>query len=88
MQNSQSNDVVAGASTITMQLARNLFLPPDQRFSRSIDRKITEALLAGDLTRLFTKDEILEMYLNLAYFGHLAYGPEGRGTHLFGQECG
>ena len=85
MQNVQSNDVVGGASTITMQLARNLFLPPDQRFDRSLDRKITEALLAQDLTRLFTKDEILEMYLNMAYFGHLAYGPEAAARTYFGK---
>ena len=77
--------MVAGATTITMQLARNLFLPPDQRFNRSLDRKITEALLALDLTRLFTKDEILEMYLNMAYFGHLAYGPEAAARTYFGK---
>ena len=46
VQNTQGDGVVAGASTITMQLARMLFLPPDERFSRSLDRKVNEVLLA------------------------------------------
>lgn len=83
VQNAQSSEVVAGASTITMQLARMLFLPPNERFNRSLDRKITEALLAEEMTDLFTKDEILELYLNLAYFGHLAYGPEAAAQTYF-----
>lgn len=77
----------SGGSTITMQLARMLFLPPEQRFSRSLDRKITEVLLARDLTRLFSKDEILELYLNLAYFGHLSYGPEAAARTYFGKSA-
>lgn len=85
VQNTQNNEVVAGASTITMQLARMLFLPPDERFSRSLDRKVNEALLAQDLTELYSKDEILELYLNMAYFGHLAYGPEAAAQTYFGK---
>ena len=85
VQNTQNSGVVAGASTITMQLARMLFLPPDERFNRSLDRKVNEALLAQDLTRLYSKDEILELYLNLAYFGHLAYGPEAAARTYFGK---
>ncbi len=85
VQNTQGAGVVAGASTITMQLARMLFLPPDERFSRSLDRKINEVLLAQDLTRLYSKDEILELYLNMAYFGHLAYGPEAAARTYFGK---
>ena len=76
-----------GGSTITMQLARNLFLPPNERFSRTVDRKLVEFLLARDLDRLFTKDEILEMYLNLAYFGHRAYGPEAAARTYFGKSA-
>lgn len=87
LQNTRSSDVVAGASTITMQLARMLFMPPEERFNRSLDRKITEALLAQDLTRLYTKDELLEMYLNMAYFGHLAYGPEAAARTYFGKSA-
>jgi penicillin-binding protein 1C len=85
VQNTQSSDIVSGASTITMQLARMLFLPPKERFNRSLERKIDEALLAEDLTRLFSKDEILEMYMNLAYFGHLAYGPEAAARTYYGK---
>jgi penicillin-binding protein 1C len=85
VQNTQGEGVVAGASTITMQLARMIFLPPDERFSRSLDRKVNEVLLAQDLTRLYSKDEILELYLNMAYFGHLAYGPEAAARTYFGK---
>jgi penicillin-binding protein 1C len=87
VQNTQSSEVVAGASTITMQLARMLFLPPEERFNRSLDRKISEALLAQELTKLYSKDEILELYLNLAYFGHLAYGPEAAAQTYFGKSA-
>lgn len=59
-----------GASTITMQLARNIFLYPDKTWSR----KIQETFLALALESQFSKDEILEMYLNRIYFGEGAYG--------------
>ncbi len=59
-----------GASTITMQLARNLFLNP----TRSFERKIREVLLSLEIEKKFTKDEILELYLNQIYFGSGAYG--------------
>lgn len=87
IQNVEEGGVVSGASTITMQLARNLFLPPEERFDQSIERKIFEVLLAHDLTRLYTKDEILEMYLNLAYFGHRAYGVEAAAQAYFGKSA-
>ena len=54
-----------GASTITMQLARNLFLSPAQ----NLERKVKEMLLALQIEKKFTKDEILELYLNQIYFG-------------------
>ena len=59
-----------GASTITMQLARNLFLNP----TRSFERKIREVLLSLEIEKRFTKDEILELYLNQIYYGSGAYG--------------
>ena len=83
LQNVETGGVVSGASTITMQLARNLFLPPSERYDQSVERKIFEVLLAQDLTRLYTKDEILEMYLNLIYFGHRAYGVEAAAQAYF-----
>ncbi len=85
IQNARSSGIVSGASTITMQLARQLFYPPAERFAQTLDRKINEIFLARDLTALFSKDEILEMYLNLIYFGHLAYGPEAAAQVYFGK---
>ena len=87
LQNWQEGQVVSGASTITMQLARNLFLGPDERYEQSMDRKLLEAGLAQELTTLFSKDEILEMYLNLANYGHLAYGPEAASQSYFGKSA-
>ena len=85
--NAQQGDVVSGASTITMQLARNLFLGADQRYEQSMDRKMLEAGLAQELTSLFSKDEILEMYFNLLNYGHLAYGPEAAAQVYFGKSA-
>ncbi len=86
-QNVQQSNIVSGASTITMQLARQLFYPPAERFAQTIDRKINEVFLARDLTTLYSKDELLEMYLNLIYFGHLAYGPEAASQVYFGKSA-
>lgn len=83
LQNAQQGGVVSGASTITMQLARNLFLGPDSRYAVNMDRKMLEAGLAQELTSLFSKDELLEMYLNLLNYGHLAYGPEAASQVYF-----
>jgi penicillin-binding protein 1A len=67
-------------STITQQLARNLFL--DQR--RTLGRKIREAILALRIERSFSKDEILELYVNTIYFGEGAYGLEAASRRYFG----
>ncbi len=85
LQNMQEGSVVSGASTITMQLARNLFLPPEDRFDQTVDRKALEAGLAQELTQLYSKDELLEMYLNLLNYGQLAYGPEAAAQVYFGK---
>ncbi len=85
LQNAQQGGVVSGASTITMQLARNLFLGSDERYSQNMDRKMLEAGLAQELTTLYSKDELLEMYLNLLNYGHLAYGPEAASQVYFGK---
>jgi penicillin-binding protein 1A len=69
-----------GASTITQQLARALFLSNEI----SISRKIQEALLAMEIERYYTKDEILERYLNLIYLGSGAYGVEAASHTYFG----
>jgi penicillin-binding protein 1A len=67
-----------GGSTITAQLARNVFLSHE----KTISRKIWEALYAFQLERRYTKDEILEFYLNWVYFGHGTYGVQAA-SHLF-----
>ncbi len=85
VQNASSGDIVSGASTLTMQLARNLFFVPDVRFDQSVERKGYETLIAQDLTRLYTKDELLEMYLNLVNFGHRSYGVEAAAQTYFGK---
>ena len=68
-----------GASTITQQLARGLFLVPDQ----TIQRKIQEAFIAMEIERQFEKNEILEMYLNHIYFGAGAHGIEAAARTYF-----
>ncbi len=75
--------VVQGGSTITQQLARSLFLTQE----RTIKRKVKEALLAIELEKKFTKDQILEMYLNEVYFGAGAYGIESAAETYFGKHA-
>lgn len=70
-----------GGSTVTQQLAKNLFLKPD----RTIERKVQEVLLALWLEHEHTKDQILEMYLNRVYFGSGAYGVEAASRRYFGK---
>jgi 1A family penicillin-binding protein len=73
--------VVRGASTITQQLARNLFLTQEQ----TLNRKIKEAILAIRIERHYTKREILSMYLNQIYFGDGAYGVEAAARRFLGK---
>lgn len=82
-QNYQSGETVSGASTITQQLARILLFSPEERVEQSYDRKMREAILAAEITRLYSKDEILELYLNEIYFGNLAYGAEAAAETYF-----
>ncbi|MDE0633079.1 MAG: transglycosylase domain-containing protein [Caldilineaceae bacterium] len=85
LQNVEQGEIVSGASTITMQLARNLFLGSDERYDQTFDRKIAEVGLASELTRTYAKEEILELYLNLLNYGHLAYGPQAAARTYFGK---
>src|SRR5215472_18559438 len=80
--NWQHQQIEQGASTITQQLARNMFLTDEQ----TIGRKIQEALLAIEIERYYTKDEILERYLNLVYFGAGAYGVQAASHAYFGED--
>jgi membrane peptidoglycan carboxypeptidase len=72
-----------GASTITQQLARALLLTPEERAQRTVSRKAREIVLAAELTRRYTKDEILELYLNEIYYGNLSYGIEAAAETYF-----
>ncbi|MBL8061707.1 MAG: penicillin-binding protein [Anaerolineales bacterium] len=74
-----------GASTITQQLARALLLTPEERTQRTVSRKSREIILAAEITRRYTKDEILELYLNEIYYGNLAYGIEAASETYFGK---
>ena len=70
-----------GASTITQQLARNVFLSRE----RTVLRKLREALIAMRIEKTHTKEQILELYLNYIYFGHRAYGVEAAAQIYFGK---
>ncbi len=72
-----------GASTITQQLARALLLTPEERAQRTVSRKAREIVLAAEITRRYSKDEILELYLNEIYYGNLAYGIEAAAETYF-----
>src|SRR5947208_8002076 len=75
----ESGGKAQGASTLTMQLARNLFLSPD----RSFHRKIQETLLAIQIERRFTKPQIFTLYANQRYLGHGVYGFEAASQFYF-----
>ncbi|MFT6541671.1 MAG: penicillin-binding protein 1A [Maricaulis maris] len=77
--NLRAGRVVQGGSTLTQQLAKNLFLSPE----RTLRRKVQEMMLAFWLESRFSKDEILELYLNRVYFGGGAYGVEAASLRYF-----
>jgi penicillin-binding protein 1A len=77
--NMRAGRVVQGGSTLTQQLAKNLFLSPDQ----NMKRKVQELMLAVWLEMKFSKDEILALYLNRVYFGAGAYGIEAASQRYF-----
>jgi membrane peptidoglycan carboxypeptidase len=74
-----------GASTITQQIVSHIAFEYDERAAVSYTRKSKEAILAWIMNRKFTKDEILEMYLNEIYYGNLAYGIEAAAQTYFGK---
>lgn len=80
IKNFQAGHVVEGASTITQQLVKNLFFPGE---ARTINRKIKEVILATQVDQKYSKDQILEMYLNQIYFGNQAYGIERAAQRYF-----
>jgi penicillin-binding protein 1A len=81
VENARANEVVQGGSTLTQQLAKNLFLSSE----RSLQRKLKEVFLAFLLESRFTKREILKLYLDRAYLGGGAYGVEAASQFYFGK---
>jgi penicillin-binding protein 1A len=81
LENLTSGRFSQGGSTLTQQLAKNLFLKPE----RTIERKVQEVLLALWLEQKHTKDQILEMYLNRVYFGSGSYGVDAAARRYFGK---
>ncbi|MBI3583229.1 MAG: PBP1A family penicillin-binding protein [Nitrospinae bacterium] len=79
--NIKAGGVVEGGSTITQQITKTMFLTPE----RTLFRKIREAILAVRIEKNFSKDEILEIYLNQIYYGHSAYGVEAAALVYFGR---
>ncbi len=77
--------VVSGGSTITQQLARQVLLTDDERVERTIRRKLREMILALRISRQYSKEQVLEMYLNEVYFGQMAYGIEAASLTYFGK---
>ena len=78
-------DRPVGGSTITQQLVRHIVFDYDERSAVSYERKIKEIILAWIMNRNFSKDEVLEMYLNEIYYGNLAYGIEAAANTYFGK---
>lgn len=72
-----------GGSTITQQLAKNLYFS----FEKKVERKVAELFVARDLEKMLTKDEILELYCNIAYFGEGCYGLEEAAEHYYGVDA-
>ena len=82
--NLRGGETLSGGSTITQQVARTLLLS-DEKTQRTVRRKLREVVLAWQLTRAYSKDEILALYLNQIYYGGMAYGIEAASQTYFGK---
>ncbi|MCA9935173.1 MAG: transglycosylase domain-containing protein, partial [Anaerolineales bacterium] len=87
VQAAQEREFVSGASTITQQLVRALLLSEDERTERTFRRKVREIILAAEISRTYSKEEILELYLNEIYYGNLAYGIEAAAQTYFNKSA-
>jgi penicillin-binding protein 1C len=83
--NIRGGETIAGGSTITQQVARNVLLNQEERTERTLRRKLREAVLAWQMTRRLSKDEILALYLNQINYGGMAYGVEAASQTYFGK---
>jgi 1A family penicillin-binding protein len=83
--NLRGGETIAGGSTITQQVVRNLLMTSHERSERTLRRKLREAILAWQITRRYSKEQILGLYLNQTYYGGLAYGVEAAAQTYFGK---
>jgi 1A family penicillin-binding protein len=88
IQNLRERSVVSGASTIPQQLVKLVLLSAEERTQQSVSRKVREAVLATEVSRRYSKQEILETYLNEINYGNLAYGVEAAAETYFGKKAG
>jgi penicillin-binding protein 1C len=84
--NAEAGGAAQGGSTIEMQLTRNLFLA-DEATERTLARKVKEALAAVELDKRYSKDDLLEAYLNIVYYGNRAFGAEAAAQVYFGKSA-
>ena len=75
-------DIVQGGSTITQQLAKNMYFT----FEKQLERKVAEVFVAVQLERMYTKDEILSLYCSVAYFGQNCYGVKHAAGYYYSTE--
>ncbi len=80
--NYRSKEIVSGASTITQQLARLLLLT-DERYEQTFERKARELILSAEITRRYSKEQVLELYLNEIYYGNMSYGIQAAAETYF-----
>ena len=83
--NLRGGETVAGGSTITQQVVRNLLMSQDERAERTLRRKLREAVLAWQMTQRLSKEEILGLYLNEINYGGMSYGVEAASQTYFGK---
>ncbi|MXZ46047.1 MAG: hypothetical protein F4Z08_03485 [Chloroflexi bacterium] len=77
----------SGGSSITQQLAKNVYIPKEERTQRTVERKLKEAAIALELTERYTKDQILEWYLNSISYGGIYVGIEAAAEGYFGKQA-
>jgi 1A family penicillin-binding protein len=85
--NVKEREIVSGFSSIPQQVARLVLLSPEERTEQTLKRKIREVVLASEISRRYTKREILEIYLNEINYGNLAYGIEAAAETYFGKKA-
>jgi len=83
----RGGETIAGGSTITQQVARNLLLSQNERYERTLRRKLRETILAWELTQKYSKNDILVLYLNQVNYGGMAYGVEAAAQTYFGKSA-